>query len=112
MPTKYIQAAMCRAHYEILPDDGMVYGSIPGLQGVYTHEATVEECREELQSVLEDWILVGIRRDIALPVVEGIDLTAKAPVECLRLGRSSAAILSARFERRASRGRKRETNTH
>ncbi len=80
MLTAYIQAAIRHAEYEIIEDDNSFYGHIPGFSGLWANAPSLEVCREELQSVLEDWILVGIRRDIALPVVEGIDLTAKAPV--------------------------------
>ena len=48
---------MRRAKYEILEDDGMFYGSIPELQGVWANADTLEECREELESVLEGWLL-------------------------------------------------------
>ena len=76
MLTAYIQAAMRRAKYEILPDDEGFYGEIPELQGVWANEDTLEACREELQSTLEDWILVGLRMGHTLPVIEGIDLGA------------------------------------
>jgi len=46
MLTKYIQAAMQRAHYEILEDDGTSYGSIPDLPGVWANAATLETCRD------------------------------------------------------------------
>ncbi len=74
MLTEYIQAAMRQAEYEILPEDKTFYGHIPGLQGVWANEKTLEACREELQSVLEDWILVGVRLGHRLPGVNGIDL--------------------------------------
>jgi hypothetical protein len=32
--TDYIRAAMHRAKYEILPEDGVFYGEIPECQGV------------------------------------------------------------------------------
>ena len=32
-------------------------------------------CREELQSVLEGWIILGLRLGHTLPVVDGVDLT-------------------------------------
>jgi len=78
MLTKYIQTAMRHAHYEILPEDGTVYGEIPGIQGVWANADTVEACRDELQEVLEDWLLLGFRRQIILPVIDGIDLNARA----------------------------------
>jgi predicted RNase H-like HicB family nuclease len=70
----YIQAAMRLAHYEILEDDGSFYGEIPGFQGVWANERTLEACREELQSVLEDWIIVGLRLGHTLPVADGLDI--------------------------------------
>ena len=77
MITKYIQAAMRRAKYEILPDDGTFYGEIPGFEGVYANAASLEECREELAEVLEEWILFRIHKNLPLPVVDGIELKIK-----------------------------------
>lgn len=74
MLTDYIQAAMHKAHYEILEDDGSYYGEIPGFQGVWANAPTLEACREELQSVLEDWILARVADHLSLPTVNGIDL--------------------------------------
>jgi predicted RNase H-like HicB family nuclease len=74
MLTNYISAAMHKAHYEILEDDGTFYGEIPGFQGVWANAPTLEACRIELQEVLEDWLLLGLRLNHSLPVVDGIDL--------------------------------------
>ena len=79
MLTDYIRAAMHRAKYEILEDDGSFYGEIPGFQGVYANAATLEACREELESVLESWILICVSRHVPTPVVDGIDLNVKQP---------------------------------
>jgi len=57
MLMNYIRAAMRRARYEILSDDGAFYGEIPGFDGVYANTDTLEACREELEEVLEEWIL-------------------------------------------------------
>ncbi len=73
MLTDYIRAAMHRATYEIL-SDGTFYGEIPNFQGVYANAETLEDCREQLQEVLEGWIVLGLRLGHALPVVDGIDL--------------------------------------
>ena len=54
MLTKYMKAAMRHAESEIIEDDGTYYGHIPGFQGVWANEAILKECREELQSALED----------------------------------------------------------
>jgi len=76
MLTEYIHAAMHRAMYEIL-SDGTFYGEIPGFQGVYANAETLEACREELQEVLEGWIVLGLRLGHSLPVVEGVDLVVQ-----------------------------------
>lgn len=76
MLTEYVQGAMRRAVYEILPD-GTFYGEIPGFQGVYANSPTLESCREELQEVLEGWIILGLRLGHSLPAVEGIELIVK-----------------------------------
>jgi len=77
MLTRYIRAAMARAKYEILEDDGTFYGSIPGLRGVWANAPTLEGCREELQEVLEGWLLLRISRHLPIPPIEGIELTAR-----------------------------------
>ncbi len=76
MLTEYIRTAMRQATYELLDDD-TYYGEIPGFQGVYADAETLESCREELQEVLEGWILVGLRLGHSLPTVEGISLVVE-----------------------------------
>jgi len=69
----YIQNAMRLANYEIL-DDGQYYGEIPSFQGVWAQAENLETCRDELQSALEDWLILGLRMGHKLPVVAGIQL--------------------------------------
>jgi predicted RNase H-like HicB family nuclease len=69
----YIQNAMRLAKYVIL-EDGQYYGEIPGFQGVWAQADNLETCRDELQSVLEDWLILGLRMGHKLPVVAGIQL--------------------------------------
>ena len=75
--TDYIKAAMHRARYKILPDDGTFYGEIPEFNGVYANADTLETCREELEEVLEEWILLRVSRNLSLPIVDGTDLWIK-----------------------------------
>ena len=77
MLTKYLQAAMRHAHYEILTDDQTYYGEIPQCEGVYANARTLEECRGELEAVLEDWLLLRISKNLPLPKIDGIELTVK-----------------------------------
>lgn len=76
----YIRGAMHRATYEILSDDGTFYGEIPGFQGVYANATTLEACRDELEEVLEEWLLLRVSRHLPLPVVDGISLEIKEAV--------------------------------
>jgi len=80
MLTKYLEAAMRRANYEILPDDNTFYGDIPGFDGVYANSDNLETCHSELKEVLEEWILFRISRHLPLPIVDGIELKIKEAV--------------------------------
>lgn len=74
MLSQYIQKALRRAKYEILEDDGTFYGEIPGFQGVYSNADTLEDCRNELAEVLEEWIFFRISRNLEVPIVDEIKL--------------------------------------
>lgn len=73
MLTDYVQAAMHKAQYEIL-EDGTYYGEIPGFSGVFANATTLEACRDQLQEVLEDWIVLGLQLGHHLPEVDGLTL--------------------------------------
>ncbi len=71
---RYIQSALRQAKYEIIEDDGPFYGEIPGFQGVYSNADTLEDCRNELAEVLEEWIFFRISRNLEVPIVDEIKL--------------------------------------
>jgi predicted RNase H-like HicB family nuclease len=73
MLTQYIEKAMRLAHYELM-ENGRFFGSIPKCKGAWAQGCTLEECREELRAVLEDWVLLGLQLGHRLPVIEGISL--------------------------------------
>ncbi len=77
MLTEYVSAAMHKAHYELLPDDKLYYGEIPQFEGVYVTAETLEDCREELQAVLEDWLLLSIYKNLPIPVIDNISVEVK-----------------------------------
>lgn len=76
MLTAYITAALHRASYELLPDNEQppYYGHIVSCDGVWASGPTLEACRTELLSALEDWLLFSLRRNLPIPVLDGIDL--------------------------------------
>lgn len=71
----HLDATMRRAKYEILSDDGSYYGKIPGLDGVWANEPTLEACRDELLSALEDWVVLGLQLGDELPEIDGIRIS-------------------------------------
>jgi predicted RNase H-like HicB family nuclease len=77
MLTEYLRLAMGRAHYELLGNGEGYCGEIPGFQGVLAQGDTLEACREELASTLEDWLLFRISRHLPIPVLQGLDLAVK-----------------------------------
>ena len=77
MLSRYIESALRLAQYEILPDGSGFYGAIPALIGVWAEGASLEECRSELASALEDWLLFSLSRQQEIPVLAGIDLTIR-----------------------------------
>lgn len=73
MLREYLKAAMNHARYEILADDGSFYGEIPVCNGVYSNTKTLESCRDELEEVLEEWVLFRIHKGLSLPIIEEIN---------------------------------------
>ncbi len=71
--SEYIDEALDRAGYEKL-EDGSYAGTIPDCPGVIAFAGSLRECERELQSVLEDWLLLGLRLGHQLPVIGEIDL--------------------------------------
>ncbi len=74
MLANYIDKAMEIAVYEIIEDECNYWGEIPGLQGVWACDKTLEGCHRELREALSDWIALRLRLGLNIPVLEGIDL--------------------------------------
>lgn len=79
MLTEYIEAAMRHAKYEILPDDNSYYGEIAECNGVWTNESTLEACREDLRSALEDWLTFSLAKQLPIPSIDGIEIAVHEP---------------------------------
>lgn len=66
MLTEYISQKLSQARYKIL-EDGTYFGEIPGFQGVWASEKTLEKCRETLQEVLEEWLILKLQDNDPIP---------------------------------------------
>jgi len=73
----YIEAAMKRAQFDLL-EDGLYFGEIPGLQGLWSAAADRAAAEVELRERLEEWILTLTGHHIEVPELEGINLNARS----------------------------------
>jgi predicted RNase H-like HicB family nuclease len=64
---EYIDAALSRAKYEIIEDEEPYYGEVPELEGVWATGKTLEECRNNLAEVIDGWLVVRLKRGLAIP---------------------------------------------
>lgn len=73
MLTEFIVKQLKRAQYKLLKD-GTYFGEILGLKGVWANAKNLEDCREELRSALEDWVLFKLKDGDAIPGLRvGVD---------------------------------------
>ena len=73
MLTAYIHAAMREARYEMM-EDGRFFAVVSPCEGLWADGNTLEGAREQLQDVLEDWILIKARHGDIFPVIAGVDI--------------------------------------
>lgn len=62
----YLDEALRRAKYTPL-EGGSFAAEVRGLRGVVATGDSLEECREVLQEVIEEWILVRVARGLDVP---------------------------------------------
>jgi predicted RNase H-like HicB family nuclease len=74
MLLNYIQAALDRAHYEMIEDEEPFYGEVPQLEGVWATGHSLEECRRNLAEAIEDWLLFSIAKGLPVPDLEGASI--------------------------------------
>ena len=67
MLIQYIQAALENARYEIIDDEEPYYGEVPGLDGVWSSGNTLEECRQNLEEVIDEWVIVRLSKGLPTP---------------------------------------------
>ena len=66
MLSEFIFKKLREAQYKLLKD-GSYFGEIIGLRGVWANANNLEDCRKELQEVLEDWLLLKVRERENVP---------------------------------------------
>ncbi len=73
MIQEYIQKAVKKAQYKTL-EDGSWFVEIPGFEGVWANAGSLEECRQELIDVLEEWLILKLRDGDPIPSLEGLTI--------------------------------------
>jgi len=71
MIIEYCHKAIEKAEYKKLEDDTW-YAELPGFSGVWSNGKSVEECRKELITVLEEWIVLKLRDKDPIPEIDGL----------------------------------------
>ena len=66
MLTDFINKKIKQARYKML-EDGTYFGRIPGIKGIWANAKNLEDCRKELQEVLEEWMILKIVRREKIP---------------------------------------------
>ena len=69
MIQEYIQGAIKKAEYKKL-EDGTWFTEIPGFNGVWANGPSLENCRQELIDVLEEWVILKLRDRDPIPEVD------------------------------------------
>ncbi|MBI1812940.1 type II toxin-antitoxin system HicB family antitoxin [Candidatus Peregrinibacteria bacterium] len=63
-----------RARVERIDDDVPYFGRIRGFRGVWAQGQTRRECERNLREVLEEWLLLKIRKHQFIPTTRKYDL--------------------------------------
>ena len=76
MIRNYLDEALQRAKYTPL-EYGSFAAEVRGLKGVIATGETLERCREELQEVVEEWVLVRVARGLDVPSLGGVKIRVR-----------------------------------
>jgi len=74
MLTEYIARGMEHARYELIDDEEPYYGEILELPGVWATGETLEACRRNLVSALEDWLLFSLAKGLPIPPIDDLEI--------------------------------------
>ena len=67
MLQSYISQYLNKAKYEMIDGGKKFYAEIKDLRGVWATGKTLEECRDNLASSLEGWLILRLRKNLPIP---------------------------------------------
>lgn len=62
-----MQKYLNKAKYEMIDGGKKFYAEINDLRGVWASGKTLEECRQNLESTLEGWLVLRLRKNLPVP---------------------------------------------
>jgi predicted RNase H-like HicB family nuclease len=71
MFSEYMAMALKKAQYKIIDDEYPYFAEVPELDGVWATGKTIEDCRNELIEVIEEWIVARLQRGLSIPTING-----------------------------------------
>ena len=67
MIQSYIQNYLNKAKYEMIDGGKKFYAEIKELRGVWATGKTLEECRNNLSNTIEGWLILRLKKNLAIP---------------------------------------------
>jgi len=75
MIIEYLNAALGKAKYEVLKGEKeKYYAEISTCKGVWATGKTLKECRKNLLSTLEGWLIIRLQRNLPIPKIKDLNL--------------------------------------
>jgi predicted RNase H-like HicB family nuclease len=66
MIQNYISNYLNKARYEMIDEGKKFYAEIKELRGVWADGKTLEECRENLASTIEGWLILRLKKNLEI----------------------------------------------
>ena len=67
MIQNYIENYLNKARYEMIDGGQKFYAEIKNLRGVWATGKTLEECRHNLVETIEGWLILRLKKGLAIP---------------------------------------------
>jgi predicted RNase H-like HicB family nuclease len=71
MFSEYMAVALKKAQYKIIDDEYPYFAEVPELDGVWATGKTIEDCRNELIEVIEEWVVARLQKGLSIPALSG-----------------------------------------
>ena len=80
MIQEYLNKYLAKARYEMIDNETKFYGEVRELKGVWATGKTLEDCRKNLLSVMEGWLVIRLRKNLLVPGMASPKMISSARV--------------------------------